>query len=82
MNDTEYTVLECQFVGTVFTNLEWGLSYTITVRLGKLENEPTIDAEDLINKYYDTKGSWMVVPPSGKELDSIRNVRRQLAGRA
>lgn len=81
INGTDYVVLECQFVGTVCTNLEWGLSYSIAVRLGKLEDEATTKANDLIDKYYDIKGPRLSLVPRGKALESIRNTRRQLAGR-
>lgn len=72
----EYVVLECQYVGTVYTNLEWGPSYTISVRLGKLTNEAGISSEEVIDKYDDTKGPRLTGPPCW-ELHSIRQARRQ-----
>ena len=79
----DYHVLECQFVGTVYTLLEWGDSFTITVRLGKLESDPRINAEDSISEYEDIKGPRMVMPPSGGDLVPLREARKEvLAERA
>ncbi len=78
IQNTGYHVVECQFVGTVYANLEWGDSYTITVRLGKLESEPRINAEDLIDEYYNIKGPRLVQVPLGEELDSIRKARKEV----
>ncbi|KAF6224656.1 hypothetical protein HO173_012929 [Letharia columbiana] len=74
----DYHVLECQFVGTVYTLLEWGESFRITVRLGKLESEPIMNAKDCIDEYRGIKGPRMVMPPSGHDLISIREARKKV----
>ena len=77
IEDIRYQVLECQFVGTVYQNLEWGDSYSIAVRLGKLDKEPTMKAKDIIDIYEEIKGPRFLVLPQGKELDSIRKARKE-----
>jgi hypothetical protein len=76
--DLEYVVLECQYVGTVYTNIEWGLSYTATVRLGRLTMDPYTSAEEVIDKYEDTKGPRVYGRPWSKHLHSIRQARNNL----
>ena len=72
----EYVVLECQYVGTVYANFEWGLPYTVSVRLGKLTNDAGISSKEVIDKYDDTKGPRLYGPPC-RQLDSVRQARRQ-----
>lgn len=77
IHDTNYCVLECQFVGTVYTALDWGESYTITVRLGKLENNPALNAKATIDEYYEIRGPRMVLPPYNNYLADIRKKRKE-----
>ncbi len=75
---TEYKVLDCQFVGTVHTKLEWPSPHTISFRLGKLTNDLSISAEEAIKKYNNTEGSRMCGHPYRKNLEAMRQARRQL----
>ena len=78
IDGTNYRVLKCQFISTIYTWLEWGDSYTITVRLGKLESDPIINAKASIDEYDYTNGSEMVMPPKEDELVSIREARKKV----
>ena len=77
IDGTEYKVLDCQFVGTVYTNLEWYSPRTISFRLGKLTENLSISAEEAIDKYNNTEGSRMCGHPYRKNLDAMRQARRQ-----
>lgn len=77
IHDTNYCVLQCQFVGTVYTALDWGESYTITVRLGKLENDPALNAKATIDEYDGIPGPRMVLPFCNDDLAHIRNKRKE-----
>ena len=71
-----YKVLECDYVGTIYTSLEWGPSYKITVRLGMLTDDANTSSEEVIRRYDDTEGQGLNGPPC-QELHSIRLERRQ-----
>lgn len=78
----EYVVLDCQYIGTVYTtNLRWGDSYSASVRLGKLSKHPTLSAEEITNRYYDTKGCRIYGRPWEDQLHSIKQARKQYSDR-
>ncbi|MCJ1374270.1 hypothetical protein MMC20_005502 [Loxospora ochrophaea] len=79
---TDYIILEASYIGTVYANLEWGDSYSASIRLGKLSSDPDQSAEQLVDKYYDTKGPRIIGRPWQKHLHSIKQARRQNSGTA
>ena len=79
--DSGYVILECHYVGTVYTNLDWGPSFSASVRLGKLTQDPQISAEEATNNYEGTKGPRIWGVPWGKDLHSIRQARRKASDR-
>jgi len=84
--NTGYVILECQYVGSVYTNLQWGESYTASIRLGKLTQDPQISAKEVVDNYNriydDHKGPpLMGRHPWAEHLDSIRLARRKASDR-
>ena len=75
--DTDYVILDCLYVGTVYANLEWGPSYAASVRLGKSTGDPAANAQEVVNRYEDTKGPRTFGNPWARNLDSIRQSRKQ-----
>ena len=73
----QYCVLDCQFVGTVYTRLEWGKDYIIAARLGKLQKDPEDVAEKVMDRYEDTEGVKYFFAPSGTSLKSLRETRKE-----
>jgi hypothetical protein len=73
----KYDILDCQYVGTVYTNLEWGPSYTASVRLGKLTTDPDMSTEEFLDKYEESEGPRIYGRPWKKHLHSIRQARKQ-----
>ena len=75
--DTDYVVLDCLYVGTVHANLEWGPSYLASVRLGKTTGDPAANAQEVIDRYEHTEGPRPYDMPWVRNLESIRQARKQ-----
>ena len=75
--NVDYVVLDCLYVGTVSVNLEWGPDYSATVRLGKTTGHPGTDAQEVIDRYEDTKGPRLWGNPWAEHLASIKQERKQ-----
>ena len=78
LTGTKYDLLEAHFVGTIYTNLAWGINPPmVTVRLGKLTKNPVSRARDIVKRLRSLKGPPFMNGLLQKHLERIKEARRR-----